>query len=303
MSIQTKKINALPPWLRLLRPHQWTKNLLLFLPALTSSNLLRFDTAATLTLGVLAFSCAASAGYVLNDIVDRDEDRRNPQKASRPLANGDIKPHVAFGIGMVALFCSLTASRIVSDQFFTLTCFYLLLSTTYSLGFKRFFLVDILVLISLYLLRIVAGAEAIETPLTHWLIAFSIAVFGSLSLMKRCAELMNIEKQGKDLILGRGYKTKHLKLLCSSGFILALVAIVIFSTYANDVAVLARYSAPRIVWLVVPLFSIWILSLWRATYRGQMAEDPIVYVLTKTWSLTTIAAMFSLTLAAQNYQP
>ena len=176
MSIQTKKINALPPWLRLLRPHQWTKNLLLFLPALTSSNLLRFDIAVTLTLGVLAFSCAASAGYVLNDIVDRDEDRRNPQKASRPLANGDIKPHVAFGIGMVALFCSLTASRIVSDQFFTLTCFYLLLSTTYSLFLSVFSQLTYSSYF-LYLLRIVAGAEAIETPPTHRLIAFSIAVF------------------------------------------------------------------------------------------------------------------------------
>lgn len=273
------------------------------MPALTSSNLLSFDTTVTLTIGVLAFSCAASAGYVLNDIVDRDKDRCNPQKASRPLAGGDIKPPVAFGIAIISVLCSLSASIVVSDQFLTLTCLYLLVTTTYSLGLKRFVVVDILILISLYLLRIVAGAEATQVPLTDWLIAFSIIVFGSLTLMKRCAELINIEKQGGERVSGRGYETKHIELLRTSGVLLALIAIVIFGMYASDMAESARYGAPRIVWFVVIIFGIWIISLWRATYRGQMTEDPTVHVLKQNWSLTAILAMIILTLAAQNYEP
>ena len=122
-----------PAWLRLLRPHHWTKNLLLFAPALTSSLILEPDTLATALLSFLAFCCAASTGYVINDLADRDNDRDHPRKRYRPIASGEITVVAAGAIGLTCLALATAIALALNSKFSLLALLYVFLTTTYSL--------------------------------------------------------------------------------------------------------------------------------------------------------------------------
>lgn len=292
-------IPAAPPWLRLLRPLHWTKNLLIFVPALTSSLILEPDVLAKAVLAFISFCSAASAGYVLNDLTDLNNDRDHPEKGSRPLGSGQLKISTAIGIGVANFACALATGFTLGVEFSGLVIIYLLLTAIYSLFIKRFVCADIITLVCLYLIRIAAGAAAISVSVSTWLLFYATTLFLSLACMKRHAELTALKKSNQRRAAGRAYTTLHLPTLLKIGIGAGIASITILGFYIADPATARVYSNPSVLWPVFMLFGIWIAGLWVSAYSGQMTNDPIVFVFSTLWSVLCMMGMLILTLVAQ----
>ena len=213
---ETEAAPALPPlaarrdhrlalWARALRLHQWAKNALIFVPVLTAH---KFDLHSLVACGLAfaAFCCAASAVYLLNDLVDIDADRLHPTKRERPLARGDMAPAQARAAIPVLLVLAFGAAFAVSVPFAGTLAVYLALTTAYTFDLKRRLLLDVIVLAGLYTLRVIAGAVAIDVVLSEWLLAFSVFMFTSLALIKRYVELNRCADAALPDPANRGYR-------------------------------------------------------------------------------------------------
>jgi len=176
-------------YISLLRPHQWLKNLLLLFPPFFGGLSVPIIVAAFLP-AFLSFSFAASCTYIINDMFDRNADRNHASKKNRPLARGDVKvPYAAILAGILYVAAMLLAS-IVSEHFLGYLILYLLVSISYSIFFKHVVLIDIFVIASGYVLRVMAGGEAFHVPVSNWLFltVFVVALF--LAAGKRLGELI-----------------------------------------------------------------------------------------------------------------
>ncbi|MBN3728302.1 UbiA family prenyltransferase [Burkholderia sp. Ac-20379] len=289
---------SLATWGRALRLHQWLKNLLLFVPLLTAFAFFDADKVATLALAFLSMSLGASATYIGNDLWDLDNDRRHPRKRNRPFARGalSIGQGVACAIALLALAFGLALA--VSPQFAGMFVLYLLLTTSYSWHLKSVVLLDVVVLSLLYTFRILAGAVAVRLAVSHWLLAFSVFAFLSLALVKRCSELVLLRRSGKQTSAGRDYRVGDLEVLWPFGIGASLAAVVVFGLFINAPETAERYTLPYLLWFVqvglIYLFG----HLWIKTVRGEMDDDPIVYVIKSRGSLGLLCAMVACMLAA-----
>jgi 4-hydroxybenzoate polyprenyltransferase len=265
--------------LRALRPHQWAKNLLVFVPVLTAH--LAFDPAALAhaLLAFVAFCLCASSVYVINDLVDLPSDRAHPRKRHRPFASGAL-PVIS---GMIAApllaLAAFAVAALLPARFLLVLAAYFALTFTYSLWFKRVELLDVVVLASLYTGRIVAGAFAIAVPLSFWLLAFSMFLFLSLAMVKRHAELALVREQGRMAAAGRGYRVDDLPLLATLGGASGYLSVLVLALYINSRESAALYHAPQLLWLLCPLLLYWISRVWLLTMRGQMHDDPVLFAL------------------------
>lgn len=282
--------NVLPTWLRAIRLHQWLKNLLLFVPLLTAHI---FTGAALLkiALGFTAFGCVASGTYLLNDLLDLDSDRLHPRKSKRPFAAGDINPILGVLAMLVLLAVGLTLAASLSMPFFLSTLAYLGLTLSYSLYFKAYVLLDVLLLAGLYTARIIAGALAIGVSVSSWLLAFSIFVFLNLALVKRCSELKAMESQARTSTSGRDYRLSDLAMLSSMGVAAGYISVLVLALYVDNPAVRNAYSNPLLLWLLCPFMMYWVSRLWIKTSRGEMNDDPLLYSLRDRASWIIFVAM------------
>lgn len=169
-------------WLKALRVHQWLKNLLVFVPLFTAFSFAEPAANINIALTVLAFfafSLAASATYIVNDLFDLESDRAHPRKRLRPFANASIP--ILNGLSMAAALVVIAfgLAWFISSTFLLMLSFYVILTSVYSLRLKEYVLIDVLMLSILYTLRILAGSVAIGVSTTSWLLAFSIFIFGS----------------------------------------------------------------------------------------------------------------------------
>jgi len=290
--------NRTATWMRALRVHQWLKNLLLFVPILTSFSFLQWSKLGANLTAFIAFCLAASATYLINDCWDLDSDRAHPSKRNRPLASGRIGLMPAIGVAAISLSLSLMIGALVTPGFLVLLGAYLLMTTAYSLVLKQYVLIDVLMLSLLYTLRIVAGAAAIGVATSHWLLAFSVFIFLSLALVKRCAELRALQQAGGESTPGRDYRTGDLMVLWPLGVGAAISAVVVFGLFISSPETAAHYATPGLLWGVALLLIYWLARLWIKTSRGEMHHDPVVYAVADRGSLITVAAMVATVLLA-----
>jgi len=267
-----------------LRPHQWTKNLLIFLPLL----LAHVVATNRLLMGLLAFCCfslTASATYIINDLLDIEADRHHPQKRLRPFAAGDL-PAVA-GLVIVATFLlvAIAGARMLPPAFLGWLLLYFGVALVYSLYLKRIALVDVVVLSGLYTLRLLAGSAATNSHISHWLAGFSIFLFFSLAIVKRFAELENLRASGSPPRNGRGYLVADIDQLRSFGTSSAFAAVMVFAIYISSSEVVTLYRRPEVLWLIMPLMILWLCRVWLLASRGNLNEDPLVFALTDKMSL------------------
>ena len=270
--------------LRAMRPHQWAKNLLIFLPLL----LAHVAAAGRLLDALLAFFCfslTASSAYIINDLLDVEADRRHAQKRLRPFAAGDL-PAVA-GVAMAAAFLAVafSAARLLPAAFGGWLLLYLSATLAYSWFLKRIALVDVLVLSGLYTLRLLAGSAATQSHISDWLAGFSVFLFFSLAMVKRFAELENLRLSGLPAHNGRGYLISDAGQLRSFGTSSAFAAIVVFALYIRSNDVVALYRHAHLLWLIVPLMILWLCRVWLLASRGKLNEDPLIFALTDGMSL------------------
>lgn len=285
-------------WLRALRVHQWLKNLLLFVPLLTAFSFLDFDKLITMCVAFLAFSCAASGTYILNDLWDLDSDRQHPRKRNRPFASTLLPIHHGLFVSVITLGMAFLLSAFVSTGFSLMLLLYVVLTTSYSWILKTYVLIDVLMLSLLYTLRILAGSVAAAIPASSWLLAFSVFIFLSLALVKRCAELVSLKEAGKDGTRGRDYRVTDLVVLWPMGVGAALSAVVVFGLFISAPETQARYASPQMLWLVAVGLMYWLGRLWVKTSRGEMHDDPVVYAIKDRGSRIVVILMLTMMMIA-----
>ncbi len=270
-----------PRWralIRLLRPHQYAKNLLVFVPMVTSHQL-HVQSLLTCLLAFLCFSLAASAVYVLNDFVDLHADRGHPTKKSRPFAATTVSLRTGLLLMPALLLAAAVMTTRLPATFSLLLACYILITTAYSFSLKKMMLVDVTVLALLYTMRVVAGAAAISVDLSEWLFAFSLMIFTALALTKRYVELS--ERKARDLPDpgNRDYRISDLPIIAALAAAAGMNAITVLALYVNSDNVKRLYQHPAVLWMLCPLFLYWIGRVLLLAHRRQLHDDPIVFAL------------------------
>jgi 4-hydroxybenzoate polyprenyltransferase len=278
--------------LQALRPHQWVKNLLLFVPLVLDHKLFDGPAVTRAVTAFVAFCCAAASAYALNDIVDLEADRRHPTKRHRPFASGALSPALglALALGLLAMAYAVSWSSL-SSRFLLLLTLYVMLTTLYSLYFKRVPVVDVLLLAGLYTLRVLAGIAATHVRFSTWLLAFSMFLFLSLAFLKRYTEVSTMTERDGDQVRGRGYLRGDREWLGSMGGASGYLSVLVFALYINSEQVMALYRSPLVLWLACPLLLFWTSRMWLLAYRGRIHDDPIVATVRDPMSYVTGALL------------
>ena len=296
---QASKTSQAKSLIRAMRPHQWMKNLLLFLPLVLSHQISDRHRLAAAVIAFCAMCLCASGVYIFNDLRDIESDRRHPTKRHRPFASGRASVRAGVALAIVALISAFTISALLLPWRFTaLLALYLALTTAYSLWLKTRLLVDVMVLAGLYTLRIIAGAQAVDVPLTMWLLAFSMFVFLSLAFVKRYSELIEAEHLGGEEACGRNYRVSDLRIIEAVGPASGYLAVVVFCNYLNSDMVRSLYSHPQVLWLVAPLLLYWLTRVWFLARRRAMHEDAILFALHDRVSILTAVLSILVVIAA-----
>ena len=267
---------SLPAYLAALRPYQWVKNLLVFLPLVAAQ---AFDgpSLAACLLAFLAFGLVASAVYVVNDLLDLAADRRHPRKRGRPFAAGRIPIADGFWMAGGLLLAGLALATALGGRFLLVMLAYGLATTAYSLYLKRRTIIDICVLAGLYTLRMVAGGVAAGIPLSVWLLAFSVFLFLSLAAVKRQAELVDSAKRGLLTAHGRGYHIDDLPLISQMALAAGYLSVLVLALYLTSPVVAGLYALPEALWGICLVQLYWISRNVMLAHRGRMHDDPIVF--------------------------
>ena len=286
-------------WLRALRVQQWLKNLLVFVPMLTAFSFGDPSMILAMAVAFTSFCMTASATYIVNDVWDIDNDRVHPRKKYRPFASARIPALRGLGVAACMLAVAFGLAAVLPPAFLIVLFSYLVITSLYTWLLKRMVLLDVVALSLLYTLRIVAGAVAIGVVVSHWLLAFSVFIFFSLSLVKRCSELVSAGAIGQNGSPGRSYRTGDLAVLWPLGVGASLCALVIFGLFISAEETQFRYGTPELLWIAAVVLLYWLSRLWIVSSRGEMHDDPLVFAVRDLNSRITIAAMIGITLIAR----
>jgi 4-hydroxybenzoate polyprenyltransferase len=276
---QPSRLRAL---IKEIRPHQWVKNVLVFVPVITAHAYTNLHALAGAAAMFAAWCLVASGIYVTNDLLDLEADRRHPSKKKRPLASGNLPILAGIFIGPALLLGGVAIAAAISLPSALALLSYIAFAMGYSLHLKKRSLVDVFALAFLFTIRVVGGGIASGYPVTMWLLAFTSFLFLGLAFLKRCSELVRIQAMGRVHMGSRGYGVSDLVVLQMFGVASAFVAIVVFALYLNSTVAESQYAWPAALWAAAPCLLLWQCRLWLATARGEMHDDPIVYSI-KDW--------------------
>jgi 4-hydroxybenzoate polyprenyltransferase/phosphoserine phosphatase len=289
-------------WLKVIRVHQWLKNLLLFIPLLAAHQIDNLEALWVLAVAFVASSFCASAVYIANDLLDLDSDRQHPRKRLRPFASGTVPIYIGSFLAPMLALLSLAMAWWVSHAFTLWLVGYFVATCAYTLWLKKLVLVDCLTLAGLYTLRIIAGAAAVYIALSFWLLAFSVFIFLSLAFVKRFAELQAQADAGSTKAHGRGYMVSDQSLIQTLGVTAGYAAVLVLALYLHSDSVLTLYAQPELIWLAVPLMLFWVSWIWLNAHRGQMHDDPIVFAIKDKASLSVAGlVLMSFVIASKGF--
>lgn len=277
---------------RAMRPHHWLKNGLVFVPILLNHDVFDPLTLAYGAIAFVSFSLMASSIYLMNDILDVEADRRHPTKRLRPLAAGEITKWQAIAMVPALLLTSFGLCAFVPrpELFLLALSAYFALALLYLFFLKRKLLVDVLGLSALHTLRILAGNAAAAIPLSSWLLAFSMFLFLSLALVKRYAELRITQDQSGLKKAGRGYHAEDIEALSQLGMASGCTCALIMALYVDSAAVKELYRHPELIWLICPIILYQMARIWFLARRGQMPDDPLVFMI-RDWRSQLMGAI------------
>jgi len=262
--------------IQVLRPHQWVKNLLVFVPVVLDHKLFHPETMARAATAFAAFCCAASSAYVLNDILDREADGTHSTKRQRPFAAGTLSPAAGLVLIPGLLAIALAAALTLPSKFQELLGIYVVLTAAYSVHLKRVAVLDVLLLAGLYTLRVLAGIAAAEVRFSTWLLAFSMFLFLSLAFVKRYTEVAALTGDPAEQVRRRGYVRGDREWLASMGSASGYLSVLVLALYINSDQVVALYRRPLLLWLICPILLFWISRTWLLAARGRAHDDPLV---------------------------
>jgi 4-hydroxybenzoate polyprenyltransferase len=274
--------------IRALRLRQWVKNALLFVPLLSAQ---RFDAPELLLavmLGFVAFGLCASGTYLMNDLLDLPSDRRHPRKRHRPFAAGTLPLRWGLFMSPLLIAAGLVFASALPAPFAAIVIAYLGTTLLYSLYVKTVPMLDVIVLSSLYTIRLMAGSAAVDIWPSHWLLGASTFLFLSLAMVKRYGELTTVSETTAGF---RGYRSEDGALLLAFGTASGYLAVLVLALYIATETAQLHYERYRLVWLICPLLTYWISHIWLTAHRRGMDDDPLVFALKDKTSLTALGLM------------
>jgi 4-hydroxybenzoate polyprenyltransferase/phosphoserine phosphatase len=281
-----------------MRPHQWAKNVLVFVPLIMAHALTDLGTWRDALVMFAAFCATASGIYLVNDLTDLAADRRHPRKRRRPFASGTLPLTAGALMACCLLAAGFGLSTLVDASVVMST--YAVASVSYSLALKEYPLVDVFMLAGLYTIRVFGGGVATGHWPSLWLLAFCGFLFLGLALIKRTEEMAAVARSGGERIAGRrGYFPGDVPILQSFGCASTFASGVVLALFVGSDAASAQYATPGLLWGIVPLILFWECRLWLSTARGHMHDDPIVYA-TRDWVSWVVAACIFAVVTAAN---
>jgi 4-hydroxybenzoate polyprenyltransferase len=269
-----------------LRPHQWTKNLVVLAALIFAERLFDGPSLRSAAIAFVIFCLLSGATYLVNDLVDIEHDRRHPVKRDRPLASGTLSKGFAVASAGVILTIALIGGFALATSFGVASVVYFVTMTAYSLALKHVVIVDVLVVALGFVLRAVAGALAIDVAFSSWLLVCTL--LGALFLA--------LAKRRRELTLLAGEATEHRKILGEySPYLLdQMIAVVTASTlvsyalYTLAPETVAKFGTDRLIW-TLPFVLYGIFRYLYLVHRKEEGGDPSKVLLNDRPILVTVA--------------
>jgi 4-hydroxybenzoate polyprenyltransferase len=272
-------------WLKALRLHQWSKNVLVLVPLLLGHKLGDPTAIAHCVLGMLLLGLAASGTYLLNDLSDLSSDRLHRTKRNRPIAAGMIAPLHALAVAVGLILVALVVPLLFRPMLSVAILGYCSLSMLYSAALKRIALIDTLTIAALFTIRLTLGVELADVPYSPWLIAFAGFFFFSLALAKRHCELMEARDSGGGVLARRGWEIEDWPLTLGFGAAAGMGALQIMILFVADDALPSRmYDHPGWLYVAPGAVAVWLMRIWLLAHRRKLQDDPVVFALHDPWS-------------------
>lgn len=283
-----------------LRLHQWVKNALVFAPLVLGGKAQDLNTWETAFIGFVAFGLTASGTYIINDLWDRSHDQRHSSKRNRPIASGAISRATAVGLAIICLVLGSGMGLWLGTTAFAVLMAYMGLTVTYTVWLKRLPIVDVIVIASLFSIRLAFGIVLSDVRWSPWLFVLSMCGFLSLALAKRFAEL-STRSAADNEIAGRGYIAADAPFVRGLGLASATTAVLIMILYLIDEAFpRAIYQHPQRLWAAPVILFLFFGRIWLSAERGELVEDPVAFALRDRSCLFYALSLFLVFVVAIN---
>lgn len=269
-----------------LRPHQWTKNLVVLAPLIFAERLFDGPSLAAASEAFVIFCLLSGAVYLVNDLMDVEQDRRHPIKRDRPLAAGTLSPVVAAVAAVLIVAVGLTGAFLLGTRFGMAALVYFLMMTAYSLALKNVVILDVLIVALGFVLRAVAGALAIDVVFSHWLLVCTLLGALFLALAKRRHELTLLagEAAGHRRILGE-YSPYLLDQMIA---VVTASTLVSYAFYTLAQETVDRFGTDRLIW-TLPLVIYGIFRYLYLVHQKEEGGSPTKVLLNDRPILATVA--------------
>lgn len=274
-------------YIKLIRPHHYIKNALLFFPLIFSGHLFDIPQLCSLIYGFFSFSLISSVVYIINDINDADNDAKHPTKCKRPIAAGLISKKAA-ALTAVLLFILAVGLNWLADGFgvysYIMLLTYMLLNILYSFGLKNVPIVDIVILVSGFVLRVVYGAQITDTAVSGWLYLTVMSLSFYMGLGKRRGELINTAAPNNTRKVLK-YYTKDF--LSKNMYMFLTLTIAFYSLWCMDSLTAERHTNGNFI-ITVPLV-ILICMKYSMNIEGNSDGDPVEVIRRDKWLIALVA--------------
>jgi len=288
---------TLLPLLEAMRPRQWSKNVFVLAGIVFAGRL--FEARAELrVLACFALFCAASSAvYLANDVADRAIDAHHPLKRTRPIASGRLSPALAIAASAILTLVALAGTALLNRATLAVMAAYLASTFAYSLGLKRAFLLDVMIVAAGFVLRAVAGASCIEAEISPWLLVCSFLLALFLALGKRRAELVLLGQNATDHRVALG--SYSLPLVDSWLTALAGASIVSYALYTQSPRTVEHFGTTNLLYTVP--FVIYALFRYQHHVVRQDAggdpgslllQDPGLWISLLAWAITAAVVIY-----------
>jgi 4-hydroxybenzoate polyprenyltransferase len=277
--------------LETMRPYQWLKNALVFVPLAAAHRLGEGILLGAAARAFIAFTLCASSIYVINDLRDVGADRLHPHKRNRPIASGRLPPPLAAGVALLLLIGALLVVVPLGLPAALTLGAYFALMIAYSLRLKAIVLLDALVLAAGYALRVLEGGFAVHIRPSSRLLAFCIFLFFSLALIKRYAELALLRTRDGAAAHARAYLLEDQECVMALGCSSGILSVLVLALYMSAGNAERLYSRSEFIWCTAVLLLYWVSHMWLMAHRARMTDDPLVFALKDRVSRILILAM------------
>jgi 4-hydroxybenzoate polyprenyltransferase len=277
---------------RSLRPHQWVKNALVFVPLVLGGKAWDLGAWKIAAVGFVALCFAVSASYIINDLRDLPHDRNHASKRFRPLASGELSVRAGILAALSGLAIGFAIAALIGRDEVVMLSLYVAGALSYSFIWKRVPVADVFVIACLFTFRLGLGIMLVDVRISPWLLVFSMFLFLSLSAAKRYTELLRLAPKGMDNLPGRGYIASDAPLVLALGIASMLGAVLILIVYLlEDAFPRAVYGNTNWLWTIPPILFLFLGRIWLLSQRGQMLDDPVAFALKDRVSLVYGFAM------------